>query len=95
MKHVEEIDLHRLEKLKSNAKTLIVDVREKEEFLSYNIGGHNMPAHLLNENLSKLQNYENLIIICSNGMRSHIMARVIQKKIPSANIFHLTEGIIS
>ncbi len=95
MKTVKEIDFLELEKLKNKANTLLIDVREREEYTTHNIGGYNMPAHLLNENLKELQNYKNLIIVCSNGMRSHIMARVIQKKIPSANIFHLTEGIIS
>jgi rhodanese-related sulfurtransferase len=94
MNEVKEINAQDFEILKTNTSTLIVDVREIEEFQNYNIGGFNMPAHLLKENLEKLKVYESLIVICSNGLRSHIMARVIQKKIPSVNVFHLTKGIV-
>jgi rhodanese-related sulfurtransferase len=92
---VKEIDAKEFKILKSKAFTLVVDVREHDEFQSFNVGGFNMPAHLLKENLQDLEKYKTLIIICSNGLRSQIMARVIQKKIPSAKVFHLTEGINS
>jgi rhodanese-related sulfurtransferase len=91
---IKEINQQEFDEIKARESTLIIDVREKEEFLTYNIGGLNMPAHLLKEHLNELQKYQNLVIVCSNGLRSHIMARVIQKKIPSATVFHLTEGIL-
>jgi rhodanese-related sulfurtransferase len=93
MNEVKEISAEEFEIFKFQKSTLIVDVREKEEFQQFNIGGLNMPAHLLKENLTELEKYKKLLIICSNGLRSHIMARVIQKKIPSAIVYHLTEGI--
>jgi rhodanese-related sulfurtransferase len=93
MNEVKEINEQEFEILNSQKSTLIIDVREKEEFQHFNIGGLNMPSHLLKDYLQELKKYDNLIIVCSNGLRSHIMARVIQKKIPSANVFHLTEGI--
>lgn len=72
---------------------VIVDIREKEEFLEHNIGGINIPAHEITSRISEISDKNNLIIVCSNGIRSSIMARVIHKKIPSANVYHLTEGI--
>jgi|688.fasta_scaffold61499_5 rhodanese-related sulfurtransferase len=73
---------------------VIVDIREKEEFLEHNIGGINIPAHEITSRISEISDKNNLIIVCSNGIRSSIMARVIHKKIPSANVYHLTEGIL-
>lgn len=90
MKEIKEIGLSDLQNIPNS---IIVDIREKEEFLEQNIGGINIPAHEITTRLSEISNKENLIIVCSNGLRSSIMARVIHKKIPTANVYHLTEGI--
>lgn len=92
MTNIKEIDkVELVELLKTN--TSIVDIREKEEFIDFNIGGINIPAHEITTRIAEIDSFENLVIVCSNGIRSSIMARVIHKKIPSANIYHLTEGI--
>ncbi len=90
MKQIIEIELADIEKLKD---VLIVDIREREEFLEKNIGGINIPAHEITTRIGEIETKENLVIVCSNGLRSSIMARVIQKKIPNANVYHLGEGI--
>jgi rhodanese-related sulfurtransferase len=93
MKTIKEIDIEELNIMKSYQKTIIVDVRETEEFEIFNIGGINIPAHLLPNNYELLDTYANVIIVCSNGLRSSIVARVLLKKLPNTAIFHLTEGI--
>lgn len=85
-----EVSKEELAKFKDSE---IVDVREKEEFSEYNIGGRNVPAHELNYFLLELEKEEKLLVVCSNGMRSSIVARVLQKKLPTTAIYHLTEGI--
>ncbi len=90
MNQIIEIDLKDIEKLKD---ILIIDIREREEFLEQNIGGINIPAHEITTRIGELEREENLLIVCSNGLRSSIMARVIHKKIPNANVYHLSEGI--
>ncbi len=90
MNQIIEIELSDLEKLKD---FLVVDIREREEFLEKNIGGINIPAHEITTRIGEIKIKENLVIVCSNGLRSSIMARVIHKKIPTANVYHLSEGI--
>jgi rhodanese-related sulfurtransferase len=90
MKEIIEIGLSEIQKIPNS---IIVDIREKEEFLEQNIGGINIPAHEITTRLSEISHIKNLIIVCSNGLRSSIMARVIHKKIPTANVYHLSEGI--
>lgn len=91
---ITEISKAELEKILSEKEyTSIVDIREKEEFLDYNIGGINIPAHEITSRISELEPFLNLLVVCSNGTRSSIMARVLQKKLPYTNIFHLSEGI--
>ena len=93
MESVPQIAQKELSKYLEDSTAMIVDVRDEWEFRDFNIGGINVPAHLLNENLDQLKKYQTLIIVCSNGTRSHIMSRVIQKKLPEQTILHLEEGI--
>ncbi|ADQ16952.1 rhodanese domain-containing protein [Leadbetterella byssophila DSM 17132] len=81
------------EELKDFKDSEIVDVREKIEFSNYNVGGRNIPAHELNYYIEDLKKEEKLVVVCSNGMRSSIVARVLEKKLATIPIFHLTEGL--
>ena len=76
-----------------NPAFCLVDVRERHEFADFNWGGLNVPAHELGKYMDRLIGCEEIVVACSNGMRSSIMARVIQKKNPSARVLHLEEGI--
>ncbi len=82
------------EELAQFAPSEIVDVREREEFAAYNLGGRNIPAHELNYFVEELKQEKKVVVICSNGMRSSIVARVLEKKLATVPIFHLTEGIV-
>lgn len=89
---MQEINIEELKKSFKDSE--IVDVREKEEFVDFNVGGRNIPAHEINHFISELRLENKLVVICSNGMRSSIVARVLQKKLPTTPVFHLTKGII-
>lgn len=88
---MKQIAYSELENFKDSER---VDVREKIEFAEYNVGGRNIPAHELNYFLNELEKEEKLVVYCSNGLRSSIVARVLAKKLPTIPIFHLSSGII-
>ncbi|KPM46982.1 rhodanese-like domain-containing protein [Jiulongibacter sediminis] len=90
---ITEIELSELEEFLKDPEAALVDVRESWEFRDFNIGGINVPAHLLNEHIHILEGYKKLVIACSNGTRSSILARVFKKKLPEAAIYHLSEGV--
>ncbi len=94
MKEIIEIDQSQILALLKKTNAVIVDIRDEWEFKDFNIGGLNIPAHTLNDQIEILSQKECLIIVCSNGTRSHIMARVINKKLPNTQIYHLSEGIM-
>ena len=50
-----EIDQIEMAEILDNQNAAMVDVREVIEFNDFNIGGINVPAHLLNENLETLR----------------------------------------
>ncbi|PLK45539.1 rhodanese-like domain-containing protein [Emticicia sp. TH156] len=88
-----EISQKDLESLRNRPATLFLDVREVWEFADFNIGGQNIPPHEITEKLDELSNYETIIVACSNGTRSSIVARLLAKKLPAKEILHLEEGI--
>ncbi len=88
-----EISQNDLEKILSKPKTILLDVREISEFADFNIGGINIPPHEVLERLEELQAFETIIVACSNGTRSSIVARLLTKKLPNVKILHLEEGV--
>jgi rhodanese-related sulfurtransferase len=93
MKIPRAIAIFEMEKILKYAHSTIVDIREKEEFALHNLGGINVPSHTLNDSLDAISSYQHLVVLCSNGLRSSIMARVIQKKLPQHTIYFVAEGI--
>jgi adenylyltransferase/sulfurtransferase len=80
-----------------NGETLnLLDVREETEYLTYNIGGHNMPLSQLPASLDKVSHNKNeeFIVICTKGLRSET-ARVILNQNGYTNVRNLTGGLIA
>jgi rhodanese-related sulfurtransferase len=88
-----EISQNDLAAVLSKPCTILLDVREITEFADFNIGGINIPPHEITERLEELKSYDSIIVACSNGTRSSIVARLLTKKLPEKNILHLEEGI--
>ncbi len=88
-----EISQQDLDTILAKPKTLLLDVREIWEFADFNIGGINIPPHEITERLEELSNYDTIIVACSNGTRSSIVARLLTKKLPAKKILHLEEGV--
>lgn len=88
-----EISQQNLETILAKPKTLLLDVREVWEFADFNIGGINIPPHEITERLDELGDYDTIVVACSNGTRSSIVARLLTKKLPTKEILHLEEGI--
>ena len=93
MKTITEISKLTFEILNKKENFLTLDIREKEEFIDFNLGGLNVPSHELKSAYDQLEKQENIIVVCSNGMRSSIIARVLSSKLKNPEIFHLSEGI--
>ncbi|MGR3812372.1 rhodanese-like domain-containing protein [Jiulongibacter sp. NS-SX5] len=89
----EEVDLKRAQEILENPTATLVDIREVWEYHDFNIGGINIPAHMINEHIHKLDAFTDLIIACSNGTRSYILTRIFKKKLPEKNVYHLEGGI--
>lgn len=93
MQNFTEITQNDLESILSEPESVLLDVREITEFADFNIGGINIPPHEITERLEEIKNYKTIVVACSNGTRSSIVARLLTKKLPERNILHLEEGI--
>jgi rhodanese-related sulfurtransferase len=93
MQDFTEISQNDLKNILSNPKSILLDVREISEFADFNIGGINIPPHEVTERLEEIKNYQTIVVACSNGTRSSIVARLLRKKLPEKTILHLEEGV--
>ena len=93
MNELKEISIKELPEFLKQDKCQLIDIREVEEFADFNIGGINVPSHKLKEFYKDLSKFKTLIVACSNGTRSYIIAKVLEKKFPNTLILHLREGI--
>ncbi|QIP14893.1 rhodanese-like domain-containing protein [Spirosoma aureum] len=91
-----DISLPGLDKLRLNANTAIIDVRDEWEYEEFNIGGLNIPLPDIRARKAELLPYDTLIVICTNGVRSRVAAKdfLRQPEFQDKRIYHLHGGII-
>lgn len=82
------------ERLESGEQLVLVDVREKLEFYSYNIGGIHIPLGKLNDELEQLpeETTTEIIVICQKGIRSRT-AQTLLMQAGYTNIKNLKGGL--
>ena len=74
----------------------LLDVREKIEYHTFNIGGKNIPLSNLDNNIDELDWDENdeIIVVCKAGLRSATAKSILELK-GYKNIRNLTGGLIA
>lgn len=83
-------------KIDSGENLLIIDVREKIEYHTFNIGGKNYSLGVLPQHLNELPENKDIeiIVVCQRGIRS----RTAQKILINAgyqNVKNLKSGLIA
>lgn len=75
----------------------LIDVREKLEFHTYNIGGINIPlgelAHKIEEEDLDIDEHQPIIVICQRGLRSKT-AKIILESAGYLKVRNLTGGLM-
>lgn len=85
-----------LERLNKGESLNLIDVREVIEYLTFNIGGHNIPLSSLESKLNSL-NYnktDEIIVICKVGLRSET-AQAILEQHGYSNVRNLSGGLMA
>jgi len=85
-----------MKRLNSGEQLNLLDVREELEYLTYNIGGKNVPLSKLSSQLDELgyNKTDELIVICTMGKRSET-ARLLLNENGYINARNLSGGLIA
>lgn len=85
-----------MNRLNSGEQLNVLDVREELEYLTYNIGGKNIPLSKLSSQLNELgyNKTDELIVICTMGKRSET-ARILLNENGYVNARNLSGGLIA
>ncbi|QEM10411.1 rhodanese-like domain-containing protein [Mucilaginibacter rubeus] len=85
-----------IERLNKGENLNLIDVREVIEYLTYNIGGNNIPLPKLESALNSLSynKTDEIIVICKVGLRSET-AQAILEQHGYSNVRNLSGGLIA
>ncbi len=74
----------------------IIDVRERIEFQTFNMGGDNIPLGILIKEVDELdyQKEDEIVVICQRGLRSETARRILTQN-GYINVRNLTGGILA
>ncbi|RYC70360.1 MULTISPECIES: rhodanese-like domain-containing protein [Spirosoma] len=91
-----DISLSELDTLRQQPRTAVIDVRDEWEFEEFNLGGINVPLADIRARRDELLAYDTLILVCTNGVRSRIAAKDLQRQpvFQTKVIYHLHGGLI-
>jgi len=91
-----DITTQEMESLVTQPETVVVDVRDEWEFDEFNIGGINIPLADIRAKRHYLVPYENIIVLCANGVRSRIAAKDLSRHedMHGKTIYHLHGGLL-
>ncbi|TFF33609.1 rhodanese-like domain-containing protein [Mucilaginibacter psychrotolerans] len=84
------------QRLNNNEKLNLLDVREKIEYATYNLGGQNIPVAKLAAQIDTLvyNKTDEIIVICSAGIRSDNAQRILTE-LGYQNVVNLKGGLIA
>jgi rhodanese-related sulfurtransferase len=91
-----DITTEEMESLVMEPETVIVDVRDEWEFEEFNIGGLNIPLAEIRTKRHYLLPYDNVIVVCANGVRSRVAVKDFCRHadMDDKRMYHLIGGIL-
>lgn len=90
---MKSITVGTLLKMKENKENFqLIDVREEDEHLEFNIGGALMPMGQITSNISKIATDIPVIFYCRKGIRSQFAIQKLMDKFPFTNLINLIGG---
>jgi len=93
---VPEIDGLELKKmLVEKSEIQIIDIRSKEQFNEYNLGGINVSENEILSEIGVISNSKKVIFVCTYGTKSEKLIKTLIKEFKFSNIYNLFGGINS
>ena len=79
-------------KMDSKVDFQLIDVREPDEHVAFNIGGILIPLNEIVQQSNKIATDKPVVIYCHHGIRSQIAIQRLQEKFAFANLINLIGG---
>lgn len=70
----------------------LIDVREEEEHLEFNIGGQLIPVGQITSNILTISTDKSVVFYCKRGIRSQFAIQKLMDKFPFTNLVNLVGG---
>lgn len=70
----------------------LIDVREEDEHLAFNIGGELMPLPQLMRYRDQIATNKPVVFYCRRGIRSQFAIQKLLRLFPYSNLYNLTGG---
>jgi rhodanese-related sulfurtransferase len=70
----------------------LIDVREPDEHVEFNISGELIPLSEIVQHIHKIATDKPVILYCRKGIRSQVAIQRLQEKFPFSNLFNLIGG---
>ena len=91
---INEISAGELKKMIDEKENFqLIDVREKEEFDAFNIGGENYPLSQIGSFTSRISKSEKTIVHCKSGGRSKKAIEILERDFGFNNLINLKNGL--
>jgi molybdopterin/thiamine biosynthesis adenylyltransferase/rhodanese-related sulfurtransferase len=90
---VPQISAQELKNSLPEQKYELIDVRSPQEHDLFDIGGRNIPADEIGENMDYFNSNSAKVLYCSTGKRSAEAVKLIKQTYPDAKVFSLEGGI--
>lgn len=87
------IDYQTLNRWLDTEAIQLIDVREKKEYESYNIGGLNIPLSELEVHLNVVSQDKKTVVVCQSGTRSLKALELLKANTPELEIYNLKDGL--
>jgi adenylyltransferase/sulfurtransferase len=81
-----------LQMMKNKESFQLIDVREEEEHLDFNIGGQLMPMEQITSNILNIATDKPAVFYCRKGIRSQFAIQKLMDKFPFTNLVNLIGG---
>ncbi len=85
-----------IEQVLTQANAVLIDVRDEWEFEEFNVGGVNIPMPDIRAKRHLLTNYDHIVVVCANGVRSRIAVKDYGRaeELADKHFYHVEGGLL-
>lgn len=92
---VKKVSAEEFDTMRHSGEVQIVDVREPEEYATFNVGGQLIPLSDIPANHLAISRSKKVVICCKSGKRSEKAIRLLEEEFGFDNLYNLEGGLMA